>query len=141
MSNRTLHFDMAVPSREAPRVHARAKAASYHKGVSGFLRARAGKKNRSRALALPFSPVALALALAISLAVAYIALVATVMSYASMTVSFSQSVRDSEAQVAALEAEYLSAVSSVTATDYVALGYAKPANKTFVRQAPRAALR
>lgn len=88
-----------------------------------------------------FSPVALSLALVATLAVAYVALIATVMSYAALTVSFSQSVRNTEADVAALESDYLAAVSSVADTDYASEGYAKPARETYVPTARATALR
>src|SRR3989344_4203296 len=59
---------------------------------------------------LPFSSVALTLALVVTLGVAYIALIAVVMSYAALTVEFAQSVRSDEAVIATLEARYLGTV-------------------------------
>lgn len=90
---------------------------------------------------LPFSPVSLATALVALLAVSYIGLIAVVMSYAALTVEFSQSVKTDEAMVATLEAEYLSSVSTLTNTDYQALGYAKPSSIAYVPSAPATALR
>jgi hypothetical protein len=75
------------------------------------------------------------------LLVVYIGLIATVMSYAALTVEFSQSVRNDEAVVAALESQYLAGVTRITNTDYVADGYAKPASKVFVRAESATALR
>lgn len=95
----------------------------------------------SAALRLPFSPVSLAAGLVAVLAVAYIALIATVMSYAALTVEFGQSVKTDEAQVATLESEYLDAVAAVSATDYGALGYQKPAHIAYVPGAAATALR
>jgi hypothetical protein len=105
--------------------------------------ARGNTRGRVGAIAvpLPFSPVACALTLAVTLAVAYVALIATVMSYATMTVGFSQSLRDDEAQIASLESRYLADVSSVTATNYAAEGYTKPVAELYVPKAPETALR
>lgn len=75
------------------------------------------------------------------LAVVYIGLIAVVMSYAALTIEFSQSVRNDEAEVAALEGRYLDAVARVMATDYAAADYAVPVAKTFVRAASVTALR
>lgn len=66
------------------------------------------------------------------LAIIYIGLIAVVMSYAVLTVEFSQSVRNDEATVAALESQYLTAVARITATNYVAAGYVKPIAEAFV---------
>lgn len=88
-----------------------------------------------------FSPVSYAATLAGALFVAYLALIAVVMSYAALTVEFSQQERNDEATVAGLEAQYLAQVAAVTTTDYVALGYAKPAAQLFVSAAPATALR
>ncbi len=75
------------------------------------------------------------------LLVAYIGLIAVVMSYAALTVEFSQSVRNDEAAVASLESAYLAGVARVTDTDYVAAGYAKPVATTFIRAQSSTALR
>lgn len=75
------------------------------------------------------------------LAVAYIGLIAVVMSYAALTIEFSQSVRNDESAVAALEGQYLSTVAQITATDYSAAGYAPPIAKIFVPAKSVTALR
>ena len=75
------------------------------------------------------------------LVVVYIGLIATVMSYAALTIEFSQSVRNNEAEIASLESEYLKNVLRTTATDYAAEGYAKPVNMTFVPSTSATALR
>ena len=90
---------------------------------------------------LQYSPVTLALSLVAFLAVTYIGLIAIVMNYAASTVAFSQSVRSSEAAVAALETRYLAKVTEITNADYSALGYEKPALKVFVSAARQTALR
>lgn len=77
----------------------------------------------------------------IILLVTYIGLIAVVMSYAASTVEFSQSVRDDESAVAALESEYLSRIANLTAADYTALGYEKPVSQAFVRAEGVTALR
>ena len=99
------------------------------------------RASRVRTTHLPLSPITLALALAATLGVVYIGLIATVMSYATLTVGFAQSVRDDEAVIATLESRYLDTISEITATDYVALGYEKPVQQTFVPKAPVTALR
>lgn len=85
--------------------------------------------------------MSLALSAVIVLLVAYIGLIAVVMSYAALTVEFSQSVRDGESAVAALESEYLSRIAGITASDYSALGYQKPVSQEFVRAEGVTALR
>ena len=75
------------------------------------------------------------------LAVSYIGLIAVVMSYAALTVEFSQSVRNDEAEVALLEQQYLSAVAGVAGTDYATAGYVKPLAELFVPTASVTALR
>lgn len=75
------------------------------------------------------------------LLVAYIGLIAVVMSYAALTVEFSQSVKNDEAAVAVLEGQYLSSVARLTGTDYVSEGYTKPTEKVFVRAESMTALR
>ena len=54
------------------------------------------------------------------------------MNYAALTIEFSQSVKNDEAVVAALEGQYLSSVANITGTDYVAAGYAQPVAEIFV---------
>lgn len=90
---------------------------------------------------VPFSPVSLMGGTVAVLVVAYLALIAVVMSYAALTIEFSQSVRNDEASVAALEGQYLAAVAHVTALDYMAAGYTQPVLKTFVRAKGVTALR
>ena len=54
------------------------------------------------------------------------------MSYAALTVEFSQSVRNDEATVATLESRYLATVAEITTTDFAAAGYALPIAEVFV---------
>ena len=75
------------------------------------------------------------------LAVAYVGLIAVIMSYAALTIEFSQSVRNDESKVAALEGQYLSSVAQITNTDYAAAGYALPVAKIFVQAKSVTALR
>ena len=96
---------------------------------------------RSRRFHLPFSPVSLAAGAVATLAVAYIGLIAVVMSYATLTIEFSQSARNEEAAIAALEGQYLALVARIATTDYTAAGYAPPLTKTFVRAKGVTALR
>lgn len=77
--------------------------------------------------------MSLALGTVIALLVAYIGLIAVVMSYAALTVEFSQSVRDGESAVAVLESDYLSRIAGITASDYTTLSYEKPVSQEFVR--------
>ncbi len=88
-----------------------------------------------------FSMVSLCTGIVAILLVAYIGLIATVMSYATLTIEFSQSVRNDEAAVAVLESTYLANVAQLTNTDYAAAGYAKPLVETFVRAQSATALR
>ncbi len=90
---------------------------------------------------LPFSFFSLASGTVGVLAVAYIGLIAVVMSYAALSVEFSQSVRSDEAAVAQLESQYLDAVERITSTDYAAEGYQKPIAQVFVRAQSATALR
>ncbi|MFM2330919.1 MAG: hypothetical protein RLZZ26_426 [Candidatus Parcubacteria bacterium] len=89
----------------------------------------------------PFSPVKLVGWSVAGLVVAYIALIAVVMSYAALTIEFSQSVRNDEASVATLESQYLATVAQITSTDYLALGYVVPTVQTFVKAKSATALR
>lgn len=66
------------------------------------------------------------------LIVAYVGLIAIVMSYAALTVEFSQSVRNNETTIAALERQYLASMAHITRIDYVAAGYTIPSVKMFV---------
>ncbi len=92
-------------------------------------------------LRLPLSPVSIAATTVGVLAVAYIGLIAVVMSYAAMTIEFSQSVRNNGALIADLEAKYLATVSEVTSIDYVRAGYVKPETQIFVPTRSTTALR
>ena len=73
--------------------------------------------------------------------VAYIGLIAVVMTYASLTIEFTQSVKTDEAKVAVLEAEYLARVVTITNTNYAAEGYAPPTAQIFVPTKSVTALR
>ena len=75
------------------------------------------------------------------LVVAYIGLIAVVMSYAALTVEFSQSVRNDEAAVATLEGQYFSEVARITAIDYRTAGYVVPRATVFVPAQSVTALR
>ena len=75
------------------------------------------------------------------LAVVYIGLIGVVMSYAALTVEFSQSVKADQASVAVLEGQYLSSVSRIQNMDYRTAGYAAPLAMTFVHSAVKTALR
>ena len=66
------------------------------------------------------------------LVVVYIVLISVVMSYAALTIEFSQSVRNDESAVASLEGQYLSVVAQITSSDYSQIGYALPVSKIFV---------
>lgn len=90
---------------------------------------------------LPFSPVALCGGTVGVLLVVYIGLIAVVMSYAALTIEFSQSVKNDEAAVATLEGQYLAVVARTTATDYSAEGYSLPLAKIFVPAKSSTALR
>lgn len=80
----------------------------------------------------PFSFFSLCTGAVGVLLVTYIGLIAVVMSYAALTVEFSQSVKNDEATVAVLESQYLASVAHITTTDYRAEGYAKPIAQVFV---------
>jgi len=75
------------------------------------------------------------------LVVSYIGLIAVVMSYATSTIAFSQSVRNDESVVATLEGKYLSFVAQITNTNYAEAGYAVPVAKIFVPAKSVTALR
>lgn len=87
------------------------------------------------------SPTVLCGSVVAVLAVAYIGLIAVVMSYAALTMEFSQSVKDNGAAVAALENRYLTALGHITGADYRAEGYAAPQKETFVPAKSVTALR
>jgi len=63
------------------------------------------------------------------------------MSYAALTIEFSQSVKNDESTVAMLEKNYLSAVAGITNTNYAAEGYAAPVAQTYVPAKSVTALR
>jgi hypothetical protein len=90
---------------------------------------------------LPFSVLSACWTALGVLVVSYIGLIAVVMSYAALTVEFTQSVKSDEAVVARLESQYLDQVARVTNTDYAAAGYTKPEQLVFVREKSRTALR
>lgn len=92
-------------------------------------------------LNFPFSITSLCYGTVGILLVTYIGLIAVVMSYAALTIEFSQSVKNDEAAVAALEGQYLAGVARITGTNYGAEGYAKPLSQVFVRAESVTALR
>ncbi len=75
------------------------------------------------------------------MAVVYVGLIAIVMSYAALTIGFSQSVKNDEATVATLESQYLGSIANIENLDYGAMGYAAPATKIFVPATSVTALR
>ena len=75
------------------------------------------------------------------LALTYIGLIAVVMSYAALTVEFSQSVKNDEASVASLESQYLSSIADIQNSDYRAAGYTAPVRQVFVPTNSMTALR
>ncbi len=81
---------------------------------------------------IPFSPTALSGGAVAILALVYVMLIAVVMSYAALTIEFSQSIRNNESTVAMLESTYLARVAEITAIDYIAEGYVKPISKVYV---------
>jgi hypothetical protein len=90
---------------------------------------------------LPVSLVSLSVGTVGVLAVIYIGLIAIVMSYAALTVEFSQSVKNDEAALAVLESQYLAKISQIQTIDYHAIGYAAPTAKIFVPATSMTALR
>ena len=91
--------------------------------------------------AFPFSFLSFCLGTVGVLAVVYIGIIAVVMSYATLTIEFSQSVKNDEAAVAVLEGQYLGGVANIEGLDYRTLGYAAPSEKIFVPAASMTALR
>ena len=89
----------------------------------------------------PYSVTSLCFGAVAVLAVAYVGLIAVAMSYAALTVEFSQSVRNDETAVAALEGQYLATMAHITKTDYAAAGYTAPSVKVFVPAKSVTALR
>lgn len=96
---------------------------------------------RNLARRLSYSAVSLCTGAVGILAVAYIGLIAVVMSYAALTVEFSQSVRNAETAVGKLERQYLATMAHITKMDYAAAGYAAPNAKIFVPAKSVTALR
>ncbi len=90
---------------------------------------------------LPYSVTSLCVTLVAVLTVAYVGLIAVAMSYAALTVEFSQSVRNDEAAVAVLERQYFVTMTHITKTDYAAAGYTTPSVKVFVPAKSVTALR
>jgi len=88
-----------------------------------------------------FSPLALSVGVVAVLIVTYAGLIAVVMNYAALAIEFSQSARNEEAAVAALEGRYLAVIARITTTDYLAAGYVLPRTKTFVQMKSATALR
>ena len=99
------------------------------------------RTKRQHSFSLSVSPVPLCVGVVATLSVVYLALIAVVMTYAAVTISFSQSVRNDEAAVATLEVKYFSDIAVVNNTDYAAAGYAKPLAEVFVPSARVTALR
>ena len=75
------------------------------------------------------------------LLVVYIGMIAVVMSYATLTIEFSQSIKTDESNVAVLESQYLASVSQLTTTDYAADGYTVPLATVYVPTKSVTALR
>lgn len=96
---------------------------------------------KAAALRLPYAPIKMLACIGVALAVLYVALIALVMNYAALTVSFAQSIRNDEAAIARLEQAYFSELDALSRADYRALGYAKPVAHAFVTGAPATALR
>jgi hypothetical protein len=90
---------------------------------------------------LSFSLPTICFGLIAVLALTYIGLIAVVMNYAALTVTFSQSVTNDEATVGTLESQYLASVANITNANYVALGYAPPIAQVFVPTKSVTALR
>ncbi|MEK7604586.1 MAG: hypothetical protein AAB442_02210 [Patescibacteria group bacterium] len=88
-----------------------------------------------------FSITRFSIGLVVSLFVVYLGLIAVVMSYASVTIAFSQSIKSDESAVAQLEAAYLTEVERITSIDARALGYAAPVAKWYVPTRGGTALR
>lgn len=76
-----------------------------------------------------------------TLLVVYIGLIALVMSYASVTISYAESIKDDESQVAVLETQYLESLATLTSIDYSEHGYVVPQVTAYVRETGVTALR
>ena len=88
-----------------------------------------------------FSPVKFCTGAVGALLVTYIGLIAVVMSYASISIEYTQSIKHDESDVATLEAKYMAEIGAVTTTDYRSLGYAAPSATTYVSTKSVTALR
>lgn len=97
-------------------------------------------KRPSRSL-FPASPVGLCVGIVATLSVIYLVLIAVVMTYAAITISFSQSVRNNEAAVATLETQYFSEIAVINNSNYAAMGYTKPLAEVYVPATRVTALR
>lgn len=93
------------------------------------------------AFRFPFSFLTLCAGSVATMAVIYIALIAVAMSYAVLTVSFSQSVKNDQATVAMLESQYLANIADIEGIDYQTLGYVTPTTRSFVHGQSVTALR
>jgi len=96
---------------------------------------------RSNVLHLPFSFLTLCVGTAVISAVIYVALIAVVMSYATLTVSFAQSVKNDQSKIAQLESQYLGSIAQIEGLDYQKAGYATPKVRIFVPTVRMTALR
>lgn len=96
---------------------------------------------RSSTYHFPYSVTSLCFGMVAFLAILYIGLIAVAMSYAALTVEFSQSVRNDETAVATLEGQYLTTMAHITKIDYAAAGYTTPSAKMFVPSKSVTALR
>ncbi len=90
---------------------------------------------------LPTSSVAWGAGIVATLFVVYVGLITTVMSYASLTVDYAQSIKSHESELATLEAAYLAHVNDLTHTNISALGYRAPTAKNYVPARSATALR
>ncbi len=96
---------------------------------------------RSLQFNFPFRALPFCYAVIGVLLLCYLATVAMVMSYAALTIEFTQSVRNDTSVVALLEKQYLAEVAGITSVDYGREGYAKPQVKLFVRAKSGTALK
>ncbi len=96
---------------------------------------------KAATLRFPYSPQKTLAYVSVALALVYVALIALVMNYAALTVSFAQSIRNEEAAIAQLEQTYFSELDAISRADYRALGYEKPITHSFVTGAAATALR
>ncbi len=97
--------------------------------------------HKIRTISLHWSATTFLVWVASILLLVYIALISIVMTYATLTVEFAESVRDDQSAVASLEASYLEEVRALSSVDYRSLGFVEPKAKVFVKSAPVTALR